>query len=188
MKLTPTSIAWLALFFGLACAQTAYDNTCNPPPSGEQVVEPGLVAFYGCGDIHNQGDYAGNSVLAITPEDCAKQCDKRTPEGPCSWHSGTCYFYNAGAGSAGWSQAVTIKTRKDYASLKAAYDQSKVDSAAWKAAYDQCEIDKTACEAAAGGGSGGPPGQSGPPGQGGPPSQGGPSGGTAAPGDRTCEF
>ncbi|KAJ5102974.1 hypothetical protein N7532_003503 [Penicillium argentinense] len=157
MRTIPTTLAGLALLYGLANAQSAYDSTCNPAPAGDQDIEPGVVATYGCGEIHNAGDYANEQSTVATPEECATECAKRTPEGPCSWHGGTCYFYNAGAGAAAWPNAVTIVTRKDWDKLKVA--------------YDQCGTKLTACQAATvpGGatGGGGPPGGGG--GGGGPP-------------------
>lgn len=150
MRVTNSTLASLVLFFGLANAQTAYQNTCNPPPTGEKDVGPGVVATYSCGKIHDKGEYAGDQRITATPEECAKECDKRVPEGPCSWHSGTCYFYSAGAGDAAWTEAVTIQTRKDWGKLKEA--------------YDQCQTDKDACLTGGGGGGGGPP-------DGGPPSK-----------------
>ncbi|KAJ5086184.1 hypothetical protein N7532_010955 [Penicillium argentinense] len=176
MRATPTSLIGIALLFGLANAQSPYDKTCNPPPAGDQDVETGVVATYGCGEIHNMGDYAHVQSTVATPEDCATECAKRTPEGPCSWHGGTCYLYNAGAGAAPWSDAVTIMTRKDWDKLKVAYDKCQTDKAVTSAQLTACQAAKVPGGPPSGGPpSGGPP--SGGPPSGGPPSGGPPSGG-----------
>ncbi|CAI7571697.1 unnamed protein product [Penicillium pancosmium] len=181
MRATPASLVGLTLLSGLANAQSAYDNICSTAPVGEQDVEPGIVATYECETWHHTGHYAQSSVTATTPEICASECAKRSPEGPCTWYTNTCYFYNAGAPTvaavAPDSEAVSINTRKDWNKLKVAYDTLEAD-------YNTCESDKSVlnsqlatCQANLGtggppGGSGGPPGGSGGPpgGSGGPPS------------------
>lgn len=134
MKATASSLMGLTLFLGLANAQSGYDSACNPPPSGEQDVETGIVATYGCGDIHNAADYANEQISVATPRECAVKCAQRSPEGPCSWHGDICYFYNPGAGFAAWPNAVTVVVRKDWDKLKAVHDQTLEDLKLCKAA------------------------------------------------------
>ncbi|GFF15998.1 hypothetical protein ATEIFO6365_0005018800 [Aspergillus terreus] len=120
-------IDWACFCFGLHELLLQEDCTCNPPPTGGQEIAPGVVATYGCGKIHKQADYAGEKRVTATPEDCANECAKRIPTGPCSWHNGNCWFYNPGAGTASNSKAVTVVISKDWDKLKAAYDKSQSD-------------------------------------------------------------
>lgn len=121
MKFDSVSIAWLALFTGLASAQ-GYNSACNPA-IGEEEIEPGVVATYGCGRINNKPDYANEVKSTASPKDCAVECAKRSPEGPCSWVNNQCWFYKAGAGSGELSNSVTVVVKRDWQKLKEAYDQ-----------------------------------------------------------------
>ncbi|KAJ5742143.1 hypothetical protein N7533_011552 [Penicillium manginii] len=143
MRATPVSLVSFALLFGLANTAGAYDSTCKPPLTGEQEVEPVVMATYSCSRWGDGNHYTGHNEPAGTPKDCAIACSKRSPEGPCTWYSNTCYFYKPGAptvaAASAHSEAVTIETRKDWDRLKLA--------------YDQCDAN---CQSS--GGNGGPPG------------------------------
>ncbi|CAI7673000.1 unnamed protein product [Penicillium pancosmium] len=143
MRAAPTSLVGLALFFGLANAQNAYDNTCQSPPSGEQEIKPGVMVTYGCGSIHDSNDYDNIQKTTATPEDCVSECAKRSPEGPCSWHSGICYFYKAGANAAAWPSAVTVTIRKDWDKLNAAYEQCQTDKTTIDGQLTACQASNT---------------------------------------------
>jgi hypothetical protein len=125
MRGTPASLVGLAVLLGFTNAQSAYENTCNSPPVGDSDIEPSIVATYSCATWYHMNHSAGKSVPAGTPEECANECSKRSPEGPCTWWANTCYFFNAGAPTVAASgsshDAVAIETRKDWNKLKAAY-------------------------------------------------------------------
>lgn len=82
MRGTTAPLVGLTLLLGLTNTQGAYDSICNTPPVGEVDVEPGVVATYDCETWHHTAQYAGKSVTTTTPEICASECAKRSPEGP----------------------------------------------------------------------------------------------------------
>lgn len=146
MRFTSETLGFL-LLFGVVHAQPAYDATCSPPPSPDQDLMPGYVVTYTCGKGPDPSSWNGKQDTASTPKECAEKCAKRSDDGPCSWHGNLCYEYNPGGAVTTITQMVMIETRKDWDSMKKAYDDCM----------------------AKGSGGGGPPGPIGPPGPPGPP-------------------
>ena len=103
-------VAFFGLSRGLSDPNEPYNSVCNPPPSGEQELEPGLMVRYECGRGLFREDYTGIYNPAATPRDCAIACSRRSVEALCSWQDGHCFEYNAGRSPGQVTGSITIYT------------------------------------------------------------------------------